>query len=394
MSIQNKLDPTNEQDWAGLAGHWLLRPDTIYLNHGSFGLCPTEVRSERRKWIRALDEQPMDFYLRQMEPALIEARTELGKFIGTDRKNLIFVDNATYAMNVVAKSLPLQENDEVLISDLEYGAVDRIWDRVRDDKGITIVRPQISIPIQSNQQIVEEILAAVTEKTKLAVISHVTSATALILPIREICLRLRERGVPVCIDGPHAPAQVDLDIESLGCDFYCASCHKWLCAPLGTGFLYVHPEMQSYVVPPVLSWGRLKPFVPESWDEEFTWLGTRDPSGFLSIPKAIGFMNGIGLDSFRNRSRYLARWIEERLVSQFGTQPIAVRDYGFYGSMAHVPLPSGNWDHLQRQLWEEVGIEVMVNSHQNRPFIRVSCHLYNNTAQLDTLAKALDRLTS
>lgn len=335
----------------------------------------------------------MDFYLRQMEKGLLDARQALANFIGTTAPNLAFVDNATYGMNVVANSFELQVGDEVLLNDHEYGAVFRIWQQACDAAGAKLVMVKLPPQIQSTEEVIAALLAGVTEKTKLLIVSHITSPTALILPIKEICSAFAQRDIPVCVDGPHAPAQVDLNIDELGCDFYVASLHKWLCATLGTGFLFVHPRWQERVRPLVTSWGRLLPAMPETWDEEFLWAGSREPSGFLTVPVAIDFLERIGLKNFQGRSRWLAQYAENALVDLFKTQPIGDRRRGWYGSMAHVPLPPGDWSNLQSELWQQVGIEVMINRFGERWFVRVSGHLYNNTTQIDTLTKALFRLT-
>ena len=387
-------DASKDQDWFDFAHQWQLRPDTIYLNHGSFTIPPNVVRYERRQWIDRLDEQPMDFYLRQLEPALDDARTRTASFVGTTRENLVFVDNATYGMNVVARSFRLTEGDEVLLCDHEYGSVIRTWQRACGEVGAKVVLVTMPAQFESQEQIIDALLAEATDKTKLLVVSHITSATALILPIKKICAAFRSREIAVCVDGPHAPAQVELSIDDLDCDFYTASCHKWLCASLGSGFLYVNPRQQSTIEPPIKSWGRLLPAIPQTWDEEFTWIGSRDPSSFLSVPKAIDFMESIGMDSFRERAYWLAQYAENGLRDLFKTTPIGNREQGWYGTMAHVPMPSGDWSSLQKQLWDEVGIEVMVINFNEQWYVRVSTHLYNNTTQIDTLLKALARLSS
>ncbi len=248
--------------------------------------------------------------------------------------------------------------------------------------------------IESQEQVIESLVRGITDKTRLAVISHITSPTALIMPIADICKAFSDRGVAVLVDGPHAPAQVPLDLSQLECDFYTASCHKWLSATLGSGFLYVHPKWQDQIEPQLKSWGRLLPAMPERWDEEFTWSGTRDPSAYLSIPAAIKFMEFVGLESFRQRSRWLATQAETMLCEEFKTKPIARRDQGWYGCMAHVPLPPGDWQKLQDSLWNEYKIEVPIIHFENKWFIRVSCHLYNNAKQLETLRYALRHLIS
>ena len=385
-------DPAKDQDWSDLAAQFRVRPDTIYFNHGSFGLAPDVVRYARRKLINQLDENPMDFYVRQFEELLADAKAGLGQFVGTAPSNLVFVDNATYGMNVVAHSFPLKSGDEVLLNNHEYGAVARIWERKCTTVGARCSIARLPERIESHQQIVDGLLAGITSKTKLLVVSHVTSATALVMPVQQICQQFAGRGIAVCIDGPHALAQVDFKIDDLGCDFYTASCHKWLCSTLGSGFLFAAAEWHDQMQPIMKSWGRLLPAIPQTWDEEFTWMGTRDPSPFLSIPVAIDFLDNLGFDSFRQRSNWLANQAEQALTELFGTRPIAHRDRGCYGSMAHVPLPKGEWSRLQQQLWEQIGIEVPVICFEDRWFIRVSCHLYNNSTQIETLVKALERL--
>ncbi len=244
----------------------------------------------------------------------------------------------------------------------------------------------------SPESLVDQMFRQISDRVSLLVISHITSPTALILPIELICQTARRRGLPVCVDGPHVPAHVALDIDSLDCDFYTASCHKWLSATLGSGFLYVHPRQQSIAQPLVKSWGRLLPAMPQRWDQEFTWSGTRDPSVYLSIPVAIDFLRSVGLDNFRARAYWLAEYAERRLVELFSTEPMGAHGpYRWYGTMAHVPLPKGDWSELQQRLWTEFGIEIPIIYFDDRWFVRVSCHLYTTTAQIDYLVESLKR---
>ena len=380
----------NELHWQEFTHHWLIRSDTIYLNHGSFGPSPECVRLARRQWIDQLDCQPMDFYVREFEKHVWNAREATASFVGTTPENLVFAENATAAMNVIARSFRLEPGEEILSNNHEYGAVHRIWERKCGETGAALKICRLPDRFESAEQIVDSIAESLTPQTRLVILSHITSATALVMPVKAIAHKLKSQGVALCIDGPHAPAQIELNLDEIHCDFYTASCHKWLCAPLGSGFLYVHPDRQQKIVPAVKSWGRLLPAVPEKWDEEFTWTGTRDPSAFLSIPAAIEFMNErVGLESFRQRSRYLATIAEQMLCEEFGTQPIGDRDQGWYASMAHVPLPNGDHSQLQLGLWKEYGIEVPVILFEDRWYIRISCHLYNNVKHLETLRFAL-----
>ena len=387
------MPPDLPSQWSQWGSHWHLRPDTIYLNHGSFGPPPEPVRQARLAWIRRLDEQPMDFFLRQLEPALHAARAKLAEFVAAPPADLIFVDNATVGMNIVADSFPLAAGDEVLLTDHEYGAVQRIWQRACDRAGAALRVVTLPLPFRSAEETASAVLAAAANLTRLIVVSHVTSVTAVILPVQAICRAARQRGIAVCIDGPHAPAQIDVNLADLACDFYTASCHKWLSAPFGSGFLYVAPQHQPRIRPHVLSWGRLLPGPVESWSDEFIWSGTRDPAAFLSVPAAIDFLQTtVGLDNFRRGSHALAQYARQRLTELTQREPIVPDDPAWYGSMAHVPLPPGDKYALQERLWRGSGIEVPIVDFAGGRYIRVSCHLYNTPEHVDRLVEALSKL--
>jgi isopenicillin-N epimerase len=378
--------------WATLGESWSLRPDTTYFNHGSFGPPPEIVRAARLKWMSELDYQPMDFFVRKLEPAWREARDKLAEFVGAATDSLIFVENATAGMNIVADSFELHPGDEVLLTDHEYGAVVRIWQRACERVGARVATARLPLPFTTTEETVAALFNQATHSTRLIVVSHITSPTAVILPVAEICRRAKERGIVICIDGPHAPAQIPLDISSLGCDYYTASCHKWLSAPFGSGFLYVAAEHQARIRPPVLSWGRLPPQPIESWSDEFLWSGTRDYSPSLTIPAAIEFMNGAGLEFFRQGAHALAQYARQRLVELTQLEPIVPDSPDWYGSMAHVPLPPGDRAKLQDILWQQHRIEVPIVDWNGRRYIRVSCHFYNKPEQIDLLVAALGEL--
>lgn len=377
----------HEIDWRS---HWRLRPGTIYLNHGSFGPPPEPVKAARAKLQQRLDEQPMDFFVREFELAWHAARAKLVEFVRCDAEDLIFVENATAGMNVVASSLKLRADDEVLLTDHEYGAVLRIWQRACAQAGASA--PVIAtLPSQFGdpQEVVDAIARAITPRTRLIVVSHITSPTAVIMPIRQIISAAQKLGVAVCIDGPHAPLQTDVNLRDLGADYYTASCHKWLCAPFGSGFLYVDKRHQAAVRAPLLSWGRVFPEDRATWSDEFVWSGTRDNSPFLSIPAAIDFFAPLGQQEFARHTHQLAQHARQQLVELTGLAPIVPDDPAWYGSMAHVPLPPGHRRALQDALWREHGIEVPIIDWNNRRWVRVSCHLYNTRDEVDTLVAAL-----
>lgn len=386
-------DPDDDVAWRPLRAFWRLRADTIYLNHGSFGPAPEPVRVNQSRWKHELDAQPMDFFVRAYEPSWLTARAALAAWIGAQPDELVFVENATAAMNVVADSFPLGPDDEVLLTDHEYGAVVRIWERKCRRAGAKVPRTvSLPRPFRGVEETVDAIVGAVTPNTKVVVISHVTSPTAVILPVERITTRLKAAGVAVVIDGPHAPAQVELDLSKLDCDFYCASLHKWLSAPFGSGFLYAARRWHGVVEAPQLSWGRLLPAQPAAWWEEFLWSGTRDASAYLAVPSAIEFLESIGLSAFRRRTHALAKYARDRIVRMTGLEPLVPDDPRWYGTMAHCPLPEGPPDGLQKALWSEYGIEVPIVHWGGERFVRVSCHLYNDRRDVDRLVEGLGRL--
>lgn len=376
-------------DWERWRSQWDLRPGVTYLNHGSFGPPPRPVQAVRQRWQIELDRNPMDFFVRQYEAAWFAARRTLGTFVGSDERNLVFVDNATSAMNVVANSVPLAAGDEVLLNDHEYGAVLRIWQRAAQSAGATVRIARLPFPVESAEQVVDALFAAVTPRTRLLVVSHITSPTAITLPADRICAEARRRGLAVAVDGPHAVAQLPLHLDQLGCDFYCASCHKWLSAPFGSGFLYVAEKHHAAVRPPQLSWGRLLPRRVEQWTDEFIWTGTGDPAAYLAVPAAIEFLQAVGLDAFRVRIHALASYARRQLTELFGRPGCIPDSPDWYGGMAHVPLPPQTPTDLQDQLWQRFGIEVPIVTWDERCWIRVSCHLYNCAADIDLLIRAL-----
>jgi isopenicillin-N epimerase len=393
------LDPSDDAAWQPLKSEWNLRTGTTYLNHGSFGPPPHSVRESRQKWQDAIDSQPMDFFVRQLEPAWRAARDRLAAFVGAPSSDLIFVENATVGMNIIADSLPLTVCDEVLLTNHEYGAVHRIWQRACSKVGGKTQIFELPLPFRSIKETVDAVFSAATVQTKLLVVSHLTSPTAVILPVAEICREAKKRGIAVAIDGPHAIAQIPLDIQKLDCDFYTASCHKWLSGPFGSGFLYAAPRQQQHIRPPVLSWGRLPPNKIDSWSDEFVWSGTRNPVAYLAVPAAIDFLENIGAGAFRARTHWLAQYARQKITDIFQLDPIVPDDPTWYGSMAHVPLSTTTTNEtcavanpLQHTIWQRFGIEVPIVDFAGRRYIRVSCHLYNDTTQIDRLAAALKEL--
>jgi isopenicillin-N epimerase len=382
----------DDEAWPAWRDEWSLAEGVTYLNNGSWGPTPRAVSRERRQWIDRVEANPHDFLVRQLGPRLTECRRRLADLVGTVADNLVLVENATVAMNIVAASVRLRPGDEVLISDHEYGAVLRLWEHACRRAGARLVVQPLAVPLSGAEEVVDTLFAAANERTRLIVVSHVTSPTALVLPVEAICRRARELGIATCIDGPHAIAMLDVRLDRLDCDYYTASCHKWLCAPLGSGFLYVHPRRQAEVEPALISWGRPLEGDAASWRDEFNWVGSRDPSAFLAVPAAIDFLERVGWQRFRRRTHALAAYARETLADCVGAQSLAPDHPDWYGSMISLRLSPGEPESLQRALWERHQIEVPIVAWQGQRLVRPSCHLYTSRDDIDRLAQSLTSL--
>lgn len=373
---------------------WKFRPGICYLNHGSFGAVPLLVADQQQALRAKCEREPMDFLVRQLESRWLKARFQLAVWLGTQEANLAFCENATAAMNEIASWFPLQPGDEVLINDHEYGAVRRIWQRACDAAGARLVQVVLPMPLTTHAAITESILQGCNERTKLVILSHITSPTAVRLPIEDLCTQLRQRGIATCIDGPHALLQEPLRLYRLGCDFYTASCHKWLCAPLGCGFVYIDPQWHSHVQPARLSWGRLNPKQPESWSDELLWTGSRDFSAYLSVPNAIAFFEKFPSEQLDERNHELACYARRRLLEIPGCEPVTPEGREWFGWMVGVWLPDAagdatDYSTLQQRLFEKHGIEVPIVCFNQRYLVRVSCHLYVSSHDIDRLVRSL-----
>jgi len=236
-----------------LRDEFLLEDSLIFLNHGSFGACPKPVFEVYQYWQRQLEYQPVRFLGRQATDLLAEARSELANYLNAPQDDLVYTPNPTTAINMIVRSLGLKPGDEILTSDHEYGAMDRTWRFICKKTGAKYVQRPISLPVSTQAELVEYFLAGITPQTKVIFLSHITSPTALIFPVEEICKRAREKNIITIIDGAHAPGQISLDLEAINPDIYTGACHKWLCAPKGSAFLYAHPDIQPRLKPLVVS---------------------------------------------------------------------------------------------------------------------------------------------
>jgi isopenicillin-N epimerase len=348
-----------------LREQFFLDPDVVFLNHGSFGACPRPVLDVYQEWQRELERRPVEFLSRRWDGLLEEARAALAGYVAARADDLVFVPNATTAMNTVARALALSPADEVLTTEDEFGAVDLMWEAT----GARVVR----VPPAS-------LWEHVSERTRVLSISHVASPTGALVPVAELCARAREAGILSVVDGAHAPGQVPVDLGALGADAYAGNCHKWLCAPKGAGFLWVRPELQQRIDPLVVSWGW-----PESeFAKRHAWQGTRDPAAWLSVAAAIEFQREWGWDEVRERCHGLAN----RFLELSGLPPAGEP----FAQMVAVELPSCDPDEVQRRLREEHAIEVPCFERNGRPLLRLSVQGYNTADDVERLAAALSQV--
>jgi isopenicillin-N epimerase len=345
---------------------FLLDPEVAYFNHGGYGACTEAVFEEYRRWQLEVERDPTDFFTRRLEDALWEARTVLASFVGATANDLVFAPNATSALNAVIRSLRIRPEEEILTTKHEYGAVLRTLGFIRAN--VVQVEP-------------DELVENISIRTRAMVVSHITSPTALVLPVEEICAAARHAGVLSIVDGAHVPGHIPLNLASLGADVYAGNCHKWLCAPKGAGFLWARPEHQDWIEPLVVSWGYHE---AAGFGERHGWQGTRDPSAYLSVPKAIELHTTFDLGA----ARALADEAETR-VTRYGLRPLrGTRSPVMRAFTVRSPDPA----RLQRRLYEEHRVEVPVYEWEDTTLLRVSIGPYNDQSDLERLIRALEQL--
>jgi isopenicillin-N epimerase len=376
-----------------LASQFQIRRAIAFLNHGSFGACPTPVFEEYQRWQRELEQQPVEFIGRRMPALLAEARAALGAYLGAARDDIVFVPNATHGVNIVARSLALGPGDEVLATDHEYGAIDRTWRFICGERGATYINQPVALPLSDPAEVVEQLWAGVTPRTRVIAISHITSPTALTFPVAEICRRAREAGILTVIDGAHAPGQIDLDMGAIGADFYTGNCHKWLSAAKGSAFLYARPEVQSLLKPLVVSWGyEARAPSGSTFQDYFGWTGTSDPSAYLSVPAAIAFQRENGWPEVRAACHQLLLKTSDRISELTGIEPITPDTTTWWTQLRAIPLPACDAVAVQRRLYDEFQVEVPFVDWNGRQFVRVSVQAYTTPEDVDRLVEGLRQL--
>jgi isopenicillin-N epimerase len=383
------------------AALWPLDPAVVFLNHGSFGACPTEVLHHQAALREQMEAEPVRFLSRELDDRLDQARTALAAFLGADPDDLAFVTNATSGVNAVLRALRFAPGDELLTTDHVYNACRNTLDFVTARTGARVNVAPIPFPLTSPDVVVDAVLARVTPRTRLVLLDHVTSPTGLVLPLERLTAELAGRGVEILVDGAHAPGMVPLELRTLGVTYYSGNCHKWLCAPKGSAFLWVRRDRQADIHPLTISHGANSRRPDRSrFRLEFDWTGTSDPTAWLTVPKAIEYVGSLlpgGWPEVMAANRRLAIAAREVLCRAAGTAAPCPDE--MIGSLASVILPDNptsdnDWrraDPLQRRLFDDWGIEVPVMRWPAWPhrLIRVSAQLYNTASHYTRLAEAL-----
>ncbi len=374
-----------------MKSQFLLHPSITFLNHGSFGACPKPIFEAYQRFQLELENEPVVFIQKKLPQYLKQAKIPLAKFIGCKAEDFFFVPNPTVAINTVMRSLKLQPGDEILSTNHEYGAMDRTWNFFCKKSGAKYIRQNISLPIVSKEQIIEEFWKGYNSNTKVVFLNQMSSATALIFPVKEICDKAQELGLITIVDGAHVPGHIDLNIADLNPDFYTGTLHKWMLAPKGSSFLYVKKEFQVEIEPLVVSWGyeSLAPSESQFLDYH-EYQGTNDHSAFLCTPKVIEFLEQNNWMEQSKACKQIVFANYQRFCDLLKTQPLAPISEEFLGQMASVPVKTSKPTELKDLLYEKYSIQIPVMPLNGEIYLRYSINAYNTKEDLDILYKALE----
>ncbi len=381
------LDPS-------LRGEWVLDPAITFLNHGSFGARPVSIVAAQQKWREAIEASPVEHLglARSYHAHLETPKRDVGRFLHMDPDGFGFVTNATEGVNTVLRSLRLDPGDELLTTTHVYNAVRNAMRYVAEVAGGRYVEVNVPFPCASADVIVEAIAGALTERTRLLVVDHVSSPTALVFPVERLCALCRERGIEVLVDGAHAPGMLDLNVEAIGATYYTGNLHKWVCAPLGTAILWVCESRRDRVHPNTISH-----LYEEGMAREFAWQGTRDHSNWLVAGTSVNRLDADGWAMVRQYNHDLAMWAHAMLCRRWGVEPATPLDGSLLGSMATIAWPDAarvtdTPDELTSLLFERHRIEVPVLEFNDRWWIRISAQAYNTPEHYERLADAVESL--
>ncbi len=388
-----------------ISRHWLLEPGLRYLNHGSFGACPRVVLDEQARWRARLEENPVRFMLDEVPGALERARTELARFLGATPEGIVFIRNATEGANAVLRSIKWATGDEIVTTSHDYNAVRNVMRALESEERVKIIIAEVPFPLSGEDEVIRSVEACLSTRTKLLVLDHITSPTALIFPIEKLIAIATQGGIATLIDGAHAPGMLPLSLSTLGATYYVGNLHKWVCAPKGAAFLYAAAHAREALLPSVISHGYNCTFSASRYQSLFDWPGTLDPTAWLSVPKALEWLSAQDPNGFsgimrRNRDRAL----EARALLKEALEVALPAPESMIGSMATLPLPPSNIasrsaleiDPIQRALFDRARIVVPIFSWPLQPLrvLRVSAQIYNDRSDYEALAALIPSLLS
>ena len=370
---------------------FLLNPEFTFLNHGSFGACPKPIFENYQSFQREMESDSVYFIQKKFPEHLAKAKKALAKYINCDADDFVFTANPTVAINTIMRSLDLKEGDEILATNHEYGAMDRTWNFYCKKSGVKYVRQPITLPVISKEQILEEFWKGLTSKTKIIFINQISSTTALIFPVKEICDKARELGIITIIDGAHVPGHIDLDINRLNPDYYTGTLHKWMLAPKGSSFLYVRKELQNEMDPLVVSWG-YESLIPgkSQFLDYHEYQGTNDNSAFLCTPAVIDFLTENNWKEKASEAKELVLKNYTKFCALLNSKPLAPLSTEFIGQMASVPLRTSKPQELKDLLYDKYKIQVPIMLLNDDVYLRYSINAYNSQADLDVLYRAVE----
>ena len=376
-----------------LSSYFLLLKDITFLNFGSFGACVKPVFERYQQYQLELEQEPIQFITVTGPKYLLESRKALAVYLNCHYDDVVFVTNPSYAVNIIAKSFPLEKGDEVLTTDLEYGACDRTWEYYCMQKQAVYKKQTIQFPLQSKEDFIEQFFKGVNSKTKLIFIGHLTSATALRFPVEEICVIAKQKGIPVFIDGAHAPGQLEVDLQRLDVDIYTGACHKWMLTPKGSSFLYVKKALQHLFDPLVVSWGYNAFFPSHSQFIDYHQMqGTRDFSAFLTIPVAIDFMKKHHWKDVSASCRKLTQENASELCKILHTTPIAPINDDFTAQLYSASIKTKEPEKLKAYLYDQYKIEIPVMRQGDDVYLRYSLNAFNTQKDLDYLFDSIKHI--
>lgn len=384
--------------------YWNLDSNIIFLNHGSFGATPVKILEKQSEYREMMEKEPVDFFVNKMPELLNGSKRQLSEFVGADSNDLVFVQNTTTGVNQILNSFPFEKGDEWITTSHAYGACKNAIRHYAGNNKINLKIADIPFPVSDDDQILDSIRKEITKATKLALIDHITSATGMIFPIRKIIDMLHESGVKVLVDGAHAPGMLQLNIKELDADFYVGNCHKWICAPKGSAFMYSKKEFREWVKPLVISHFNDTDLIGESnWSNQFMWDGTHDFSQYICVGETIEFMGTLhpnGWKGILERNHKLA-WDGANLIAEKLKIELPLEE-NYIGSMVNIPMPEGEEGFpkfnetppLKRILFEKYKIEVPVFFFPEAPtqWLRISAQLYNNMEQYNYLGECLKNI--